>query len=80
MSISLDENLPSSVINKQFDIKENNISKLLNEVNNSINNLKTLLINNSDLNPNEKFNNYFVEINNSIEILVNNIKSNIRQG
>lgn len=79
MSISLDENLPSSVINKQFDIKENNISKLLNEVNNSINNLKTLLINNSDLNPNEKFNNYFVEINNSIEILVNNIKSNIRQ-
>ena len=79
MSLSPGEN--SEHFNfKKINIQENNISKILNEFNNTINNLKTFLINNKSFNINEEeINNYFVEITKSLDILENIINSNMKQ-
>ena len=79
MSLSPGEN--SEHFNfKKINIQENNISKILNEFNNTINNLKTFLINNISFNINEEeINNYFVEITKSLDILENIINSNMKQ-
>ena len=79
MSLLLDENSTPFIFGNKLNIQETNISKILNELNNSINNLQKLLIKNIDININVEINNNFVEIREFLETLVNIINSNIIQ-
>ena len=79
MSLSLDENSTPFISGNQLNIQEKNISNILNELKNSINNLQKLLINSTDINISKEINNKFVEIRKFLETLTNIINSNIMQ-